>query len=147
MKWTIHPAKENQTKTILSLAFIGALMVYVFIFWGPVWGAFGLIFMFIALQPYYFPTKYEVGDEFVQVKTIFATQKRKLTDFKKVYVAKNGILLSPFRRKTFLNNFRGVFLFLPRERDEIIKFIKDRIPDPAVTENPIQPNGPDDKRH
>jgi hypothetical protein len=103
--------------------------------------------MFIALQPYYFPTRYEVGDEYVQVRTVFANQKRKLTDFKKVYVGKNGILLSPFRHKTFLNNFRGVFLFLPRDRDEIIEFIKDRIPEPAPEAEPVPPNEPDDEQH
>jgi len=141
MKWTIHPAKENQKKTILSLVFLGLLLAYVFIFWGPIWGAIGLVFMFIALQPYYFPTHYEVDDEYVQVKTIFATQKRRLADFKKVYVGKNGVLLSPFRHKTFLNNFRGVFLFMPREREEMIKFIKDRIPEPAVSEPPSASSG------
>ena len=130
MTWTIHPAKDNKKKTILSLIFIGALILYVFIFWGLIWGAFGLIFMFIALQPYYFPTRYELTDEYVQVKTIFATQKRTLTDFKKVYVGKNGVLISPFKRKTFLNNFRGIFLFLPPERDEIVKFLTDRITEP-----------------
>ena len=82
MIWTIHPAKDNKKKTVLSLIFIGALILYVFIFWGLIWGTFGLIFLFIALQPYYFPTRYELTDEYVQVKTLFAIQKRKLTDFK-----------------------------------------------------------------
>jgi hypothetical protein len=145
MKWTIHPAKENKKKTILSLVFIGALLVYVFIFWGLIWGTIGLIFMFIALQPYYFPTRYELTDECAQVKTIFATQKRKLTDFKKVYVGKNGVLLSPFKRKTFLNNFRGIFLFLPPERDEILKFLKDRISEPPLPEPAITESGTDEK--
>jgi len=145
MIWTIHPAKENKKKTILSLIFIGALLVYVFIFWGLIWGTLGLIFMFIALQPYYFPTRYELTDEYVQVRTVFANQKRKLIDFKKVYVGKNGALLSPFKRKTFLNNFRGIFLFLPPDRDEILKFLKDRISEPSIPEPAIPESGTDEK--
>jgi hypothetical protein len=145
MIWTIHPAKDNKKKTIISLIFIALLLVYIFIFWGPIWGGLGLIFLFIALQPYYFPTRYELTDEYVQVRTIFANQKRKLTDFRKVYIGKNGALLSPFKRKTFLNNFRGIFLFLPPEREEIIKFLKDRISEPPADEPASPEPGADEK--
>jgi NOL1/NOP2/fmu family ribosome biogenesis protein len=65
------------------------------------------------------------------------TQKRKLTEFRKVYVGRNGVLLSPFRRKTFLNQFRGVFLLLPEQRDEILEFLTIRIEkrDDEITEH------------
>ena len=51
------------------------------------------------------------------------TQRRELCEFKRLYEGKNGVLLSPFRRKTFLNQFRGVFLLLPAGRDEIINYL------------------------
>jgi hypothetical protein len=135
MTWTVHPAKENTTKTVISLVFISVLLLYVFIFWGLVWGALGLVFLFVALQSYYFPTRYELTDEQVLVKGIFVSQKRKLAEFKKIYVGKNGVLLSPFKHKTFLNNFRGIFLFLPRERDKIVAFLKERMGEPAIPDS------------
>jgi hypothetical protein len=138
MTWTVHPAKENTTKTVISLVFISALLIYVFIFWGLVWGALGLVFLFVTLQSYYFPTRYELTDEQVLVKGFFVSQKRKLVEFKKIYVGKNGVLLSPFKHKTFLNNFRGIFLFLPRERDQIVVFLKERIGEPTIAE-PVSP--------
>lgn len=55
------------------------------------------------------------------------TQRRRLREFRQVYVGKNGVLLSPFRRKTFLNQFRGVFLLLPEEREEVLKFLRARV--------------------
>jgi hypothetical protein len=51
------------------------------------------------------------------------TQKRKIREFKRLYEGKNGVLLSPFRHKTFLNQFRGVFLLLPSERDKIVNYL------------------------
>ncbi len=124
MKWQVHPAKKNITKTILSTAFIIIFVTLIAIFYNLYWALLGLIFLIASLNSYYFPTNYEITDEEVIVKTIFSTNKRKLKEFKKYYIGKNGILLSPFTHKTFLNNFRGIFLLLPEERNEIINFIK-----------------------
>jgi hypothetical protein len=124
MKWSVYPAKAAPTKTILSLVFIFGFLVYVTIISGIFWAIFGLIVLFFTLQPYYFPTSYEVNEKELLIKKLFYIQRRKLSEFKKVYVGKNGVLLSPFRRKTFLNRFRGVFLFLPKENDEIVDFLK-----------------------
>ncbi|MEO0129253.1 MAG: hypothetical protein ABIL02_03355 [candidate division WOR-3 bacterium] len=124
MKWQVHPAKKNITKTILSTAFIIIFLSLIAIFYNLYWALLGLIFLIASLNSYYFPTNYEITDEEVIVKTIFSTNKRKLKEFKKYYIGKNGILLSPFTHKTFLNNFRGIFLLLPEERNEIINFIK-----------------------
>jgi len=126
MKWQTHPAKENITKAILSIAFIFIFVILIAIFYNLYWALLGLFFLLASLYSYYFPTTYEITDEEIIIKTIFTTQKRKLREFKKLYTGKNGILLSPFKHKTFLNNFRGVFLLLPKENNEIVNFIKDK---------------------
>ncbi len=120
MKWSVHPARRNWTKTILSLVFIFGFLIYISIFFGVLFGLLGFCFLFFSLHSYYFPTHYEVNEEEVIVKNIFATQHRKLIEFKRTYEGKNGVLLSPFKHKTMLNQFRGVFLFLPAQRKEIL---------------------------
>jgi len=127
MKWSVHPAKKQPTKTITSLILIFAFIVFISVVYGPFWGLFGLIVLFFSVYSYYFPTHYEVDGDEVMIKNIFVTQHRKLREFKKVYQGKNGVLLSPFTHKTFLNQFRGVFLLLPENRDEIINYLKEII--------------------
>ena len=127
MKWTVHPAKRDLTKTIVSGVFIVTFIVLVGIFYGIFWSVFGFVVLFVSLHSYFFPTSYEIDDDEVRVKNIFMTQKRKLSEFRKVYVGRNGTLLSPFRRKTFLNQFRGVFLLLPKDRERIVEFLRERI--------------------
>ncbi|MGB9720963.1 MAG: hypothetical protein ACPL28_05735 [bacterium] len=127
MKWKIHPAKENIKKTILSTAFILIFVILIALFYNLYWALLGLVFLLASLHSYYFPTIYEVTEDEITIKTIFSTQKRKLNEFKKFYIGKNGIHLSPFKHKTFLNNFRGVFLLLPKEHTEIVNFIKDKL--------------------
>ncbi len=127
MKWQIHPARNSLAKTFISIVFIVLFLFLIARYYNVYWALLGLVFLFATLHSYYFPTTYEITDEEVIIKTIFSRQKRKLSEFRKAYSGKNGILLSPFRHKTFLNNFRGVFLLLPRERDEIIDFINKKL--------------------
>ena len=127
MRWTVHPAKRNLTKTVLTAFFITLFLVIVGVFYGIFWSVFGFIVLFVSLHSYFFPTSYAVDDEEVVIKNIFMTQKRKLNEFRKVYVGKNGTLLSPFKRKTFLNQFRGVFLLLPEQRNDVLEFLRVRI--------------------
>ncbi|MGQ9701246.1 MAG: hypothetical protein ACUVQT_02170 [bacterium] len=126
MNWRVHPAKANITKTVVSLVFLCIFLLLVIVIYGIPWALLGIIFLFVSLYSYYFPTTYQITEDKVIIKTIFTTTKRNLSEFKKVYFGKNGILLSPFKHKTFLNNFRGVFLLLPEDREEIIKYFKER---------------------
>jgi hypothetical protein len=127
MKWSIHPARNHRVKTVLTGGFIAGFLVFVTVYYGTVFGILGLLILFFSLHSYYFPTHYEVTNDAIITKNIFLTQRRDLSEFKKLYRGKNGVLLSPFNRKTFLNHFRGIFLLLPEQRDEIIAFLEERI--------------------
>ncbi len=106
------------------MLFVFSFIIFVSISYGIFWGILGFIILFLSLHSYFFPTHYEVNDKEVTIKTIFATQRRQLNEFKRLYYGKNGVLLSPFKHKTFLNQFRGVFLLLPTERDEIVNYLE-----------------------
>lgn len=127
INWQIHPARLNFKKTILSLIFIAACLVYVFIFWGLFYGIIGLVFLFATLRSYYLPTRYELTATHIVVSSLFYSHKRPLSEFKMIYEGKNGVLLSPFRRKTFLNNFRGIYLLMPVDRENIIIHLRQLI--------------------
>ena len=124
MKWSVHPALRNYRKTILSLIFIIGFLTFIAVFYGIFWSFLGFIILFVSLYSYFFPSNYEVDEEYVTIRNMFITQRRKLTEFKKVYRGKNGILLSPFKRKTILNQFRGVFLLLPKDHSKIEEYVR-----------------------
>lgn len=136
MKWSIHPAKENMTKAILVALFVIAFIVYVGIFFGVFWSIFGFVVLFLSSYSFYFPTHYEITAESIIISSLFTKQKRALQEFKKVLEGKNGVLLSPFRHKTFLNRFRGVFIFLPEERQLIVDCLREKIEEPS--EEPLE---------
>ena len=136
MKWFVHPAKANLAKAVLVALFVIAFVVYIGIFIGVFWSLFGLVVLFLSSYSFYFPTYYEITEDSVIIRGVFTKQKRSLQEFKRVLEGKNGVLLSPFRHKTFLNRFRGVFLFLPEERQTIIDLLRENIE--KATEEPSE---------
>ncbi|HEX7319518.1 MAG TPA: hypothetical protein VF399_04070 [bacterium] len=135
MTWSIHPANDNIVKTVVSLVFIFSFLIFILIFYGPLLAALGLAFLFVSLHSFYFKTTYEIDAESVSIKTVFGAQKRKLKEFKKLYKGKNGVLLSPFKRKTFLNNFRGLFLYYPKSAGAIMNQDINEYLEKVFTEN------------
>lgn len=138
MKWRVHPAKTNIRKTVISLVFLCIFILLITVIYGIPWALLGVTFLFVSLYSYYFPTTYQITEDELIIKTIFTTTKRNLSEFKKVYFGKNGVLLSPFKHKTFLNNFRGVFLLFPADREEIIKYFKERYNPDNKTETQME---------
>lgn len=112
---------------MVSLVLIAAFLVVVGIFYGVLWALLGLAFLLFSIHSYYFPTVYELTEETITIRGVFGRQTRRLKEFRRVLPGKNGILLSPFLRRTFLNNFRGVFLLTPSDRAEIVALLRRRI--------------------
>ncbi len=129
ISWTFFPARENIKKTILSLSIIVFFLVLILIFYGTFWFILGAVFLFGSLNVYFFPTRYTLETDTITIKKIFYTNKRRWNEFRKHYVGKNGILLSPFSKPTFLNNFRGIYLYFPPQsemKEKIIEFVEEK---------------------
>ncbi len=139
--WTFHPARYAPIKTVISLAIIVFFLTLIQIFYGAFWVVLGLLFLFASLNSFFLPTVYVLDQDSVTIKKLYYTNRREFKEFRRYYSGKNGILLSPFAKRTFLNNFRGLFLYLPSEgdlRDKINDFVKQKYPDPARPQSGAQ---------
>ena len=105
------------------MIFVIALLgtgVLLYIFAGLYWALFGLLLLLGSLSAFYTPTKYILTEKEITLKRPWAEIKRYEAD-------KNGIFLSPFSRPRRLENFRGIYLMVEGNRDEVISFIEERI--------------------
>ncbi len=128
ISWQVFPAREYPKKTVGAAVFLVALHVFIFIFYGPFWTIFALAVFFLALNSYFFPSSYILDNEGVLIVRWYSKHGRKWNEFRRVIFAKNGVVLSPFSRKTFLDNFRGIHLLLPKDRQPILEFINRKLP-------------------
>ncbi|MEO0091863.1 MAG: hypothetical protein ABIK61_04035 [candidate division WOR-3 bacterium] len=126
--WQVHRAKETPKKTILVSVILGIFIIFLILFYGFYWALFAAIILFASLNAYFLPTTYTLTDNEIIVDKKLFRNKLEWNRFRKYYITSTGIVLSPFTKKNFLDNFRGIHLLLPKENNaEIIEFIKRKL--------------------
>jgi hypothetical protein len=128
ISWTVHLAKEHPRKTIWVLIFLLFCSGVFILLYGVLLTVVAWMFLFITLNSYFLPTKYILTEKEVIVDKKIVTNRLPWTHFRRYDVTTNGIVLSPFSRRNFLDNFRGVHLILPKtNQEEILAFIKRKL--------------------
>ncbi|MBU0984334.1 MAG: hypothetical protein KKA42_10725 [candidate division Zixibacteria bacterium] len=136
LAWTIHPVKKRPLVSVAVTVFIGLIGVLVYLATDSrAFCVLAIVIMLATLAKFYFPTKYQLSDRRIMVKTTTQTVYRDWKQFRSVYPDKNGVLLSPFVGASRLENFRGQYLIFGDNRDEVIAFVKARVstPEPDST--------------
>lgn len=127
-KWTVHPAKKNLKLSVLVIMFLIALCVSIyFSFDSLLLSLLSAVFLFGSLSSFFLPTTYMLHKKGIIIKRVFHEFFRGWDSFKRYYIDKNGILLSPFTYRTRLENFRGLYIRFNGNREYIIGYIKSRI--------------------
>ncbi len=124
LSWRYHPAAKSKTKTALAAAVI---LAFGFFVW---WYSQSVIFAFLAaliltasLGVYFFPTRYTLTEEGLTVEFLGTKQVKKWNGFARAIPEPNGIFLSPFAHKSFLEHYRGVFVRYNGNKDEVDRFV------------------------
>nr|MBN2276920.1 hypothetical protein [candidate division Zixibacteria bacterium] len=127
LEWVCHPARRNMRTTILVSFFLAVVVVVVYLATdNSVWfSILASLFLFGSLSSFYFPSHYRLTEEEIIVKTKMQTMVKKWSQYRTSYPDKNGILLSPFTRRSRLENFRGIYIKFEGNRDEVIAFARE----------------------
>jgi len=127
-RFTSRPAAdEPPLKTVALLLSIFIVACAAWVYMGAMyWGVFTLIILLLSLSSYFIKTEYVIDENGLQVKGILI-KKRKWSDFKRVIKAEKGLFLSAFLNKSALDAFRGQYLPLKNNKEEIFEFILQKI--------------------
>ncbi|MCD6161771.1 MAG: hypothetical protein J7K40_05085 [candidate division Zixibacteria bacterium] len=125
LTWISHPAKRRKKATVLTLIFMHAVFVMVYVITSSIAMVVlaGLIFIG-TLSTYFFPTRYEISKDKVKVKYLLTKIEKDLKVFRSFYSDKNGVLLSPFLSPSRLENFRGLYVRYHNNKEEVDSFVK-----------------------
>ena len=124
LSWCYHPAAKNKVKTALVVAvivFFGA-----FVWWysqSPIFTSLDALILNASLGVFFFPTRYTLTEEGLTVEFLGTKQMKKWGGFARAIPEPNGIFLSPFARKNFLENYRGIFVRYDRNKEEVDRFV------------------------
>lgn len=110
IKWEVLPARKNLKKAIFFIVFLIFITLLFTFSFGIFWGIFAFLILFFSNISFFTKTEYEITDKKIIIKRFFYKIEKDWEWVKRIEVDKNGIFLSPFEKKSWLDPFRGIFL-------------------------------------
>lgn len=114
LTWVHHPAREEPARLAL-FAFVLILTVAGLALLEPsrIMPVVAAGVLIAAAAPFLFPTRYTLLPEGVRIRSLFSRKQRRWEELKRWQPDRNGILLSPFRAPSSLDDLRGLYLRRP----------------------------------
>jgi hypothetical protein len=134
LTWTVHRARETPAKTVVVSVFILAFVGFSWVMSGPMLGMLAVVVLFLALNTYFLPITYLLTDKGIEIDKRLFTARYEWKQFRRWFRTTGGIVISPFSRRNYLDNFRGVHLLLPADPQAIVAYLETRFAPPPPDE-------------
>jgi hypothetical protein len=126
MEWTAHPFKADRKKSAFLVIIILLICLLVFSTTENIgFALIAFVLLVLSMRQYFLPTGYTLNAEGIEVRFSGATKRKRWDYFQSYYEDRNGILLSPFKERSRLEAFRGIYLIAAGgNKPQIVEFVK-----------------------
>ena len=127
-EWISHPLRQNLSKALLFWIVAGLALGVVYAAFRQIgWVILAAVFLTGSLRDFLFPTRYRLTTSGIEARQKIGKVVRKWSDFKRADFDRNGVFLSPFARPRRLENYRGLFLPYPPDRERLEEIVRERM--------------------
>ena len=128
LSWSAWPAQEHPLRAAVLIAALAVLGVLVRQgTHDAVLAVAGPLFVLLSVSSWLLPTTYRLTDESLEVRSLGVTRARPWSEMRRMTVDEQGIFLSPFERKHWLDAYRGVRLLTGGNRDQVVAFVEAKL--------------------
>lgn len=125
--WRSFPLRDDWPRSILAVAAVLGFSVLALFAAGIYFAALSLVVLVMSLIKYFLPTVYRADDKHICVSFLGVKRVRPWSYFINYYPHDVGVHLTPMASSSILDAFRGQFLRFNKNRNEVLKYVKERI--------------------
>jgi len=85
------------------------------------------LFVLASVGSFIAKTEYRLTPEGIEVRTLGVVRTRPWTEMRRATVDQNGVFLSPFEKRSWLEAYRGVRLPFGGNRDQVVAFVESKV--------------------
>lgn len=124
MRWTVHLARRQPLRAGLCLAVVGASAAVGYWALGGLGAAVVIVALLGSLADFLFPVTCTLTRGGASCRMLLKGSEIGWENVRRVYLDDLGIKLSPLRRVSRLEAFRGVYLRFDGNRDQVIETVQ-----------------------
>jgi len=129
LEWSVWPARERPWAAAVLLASLAVLGVLIAQGTGDrVLGVAAPLFILASVGSFIARTRYRLTSESIEVRALGVSRARPWAEMRRARVDRDGVFLSPFEKRTWLEAYRGVRLPFGGNRDQIVAFVETKLP-------------------
>lgn len=132
IEWTVHPIRRHPGRGALLFAVILAVeYLLVFVWASPYLAVLAAFLLLAATGRFVFPTHFRMDAQGVEATFLGSRRRRAWKGLRRMREAREGLLLSPFPRRSVLDEPRGVFLMYggdERLKEDVLAFARRHLP-------------------
>lgn len=114
LTWVHHPARHEPLRlAVFTFVLILTVAGLALLEPGSAFPAVAAAVLVAAASPFLFPTRYTLLEEGIRIRSLLARRSRRWEELRRWQADRNGILVSPFRAPSALDDLRGLYLRQP----------------------------------
>jgi len=129
LEWSVWPARDRPWAAavlLLSLLVLGVLVAQ-----GTgdrLLGVAAPMFVLVSVGSLIARTHYRLTGEAIEVRALGVSRARPWGEMRRATLDRDGIFLSPFEKRSWLEAYRGVRLPFGGNRDQVLAFVEAKLP-------------------
>ena len=129
LTWSVWPARERPWAAVVllaSLLVLGLLITQATR--DRVLGIAAPLFILGSVGSFIARTTYRLTPEAIEVNALGVARRRPWGEMRRATVDRDGVFLSPFEKRSWLEAYRGVRLPFGGNRDQVVAFVETKLP-------------------
>ena len=129
LEWSVWPARERPWATGVLLASLAVLAVLIAqATQDRLLAIAAPVFVLVSVGSFISRTHYRLTDHGIEVKALGVSRARPWGEMRRALVDSNGVFLSPFEKRNWLEAYRGIRLPFGGNRDRVVAFVETKLP-------------------
>ena len=125
IRWRVHLARNHPLRAAAAIFFVVASAAAAYLIWPHAVAALAAgLLVFSAVAEFLLPIHYRIAADGIWCRNFVSVKRLKWADVRRCYRDTHGVKVSPLPRRSRLEAYRGIYLWLGDDGEAVIAALR-----------------------